>query len=175
MNFYCSRSLWSIWLSLIPPSPEQPKAFARAIRNMQRTLSKGYKDGLGYHVHYGRSAACAAMRKRSEQQNLRQSTQIFAITDTIAERARKIGGTTIRSISDIAKNQRLKDNNKEGVSPQEMISELCDDNQQLTRALRAAHEVCDRHNDVATASLIEVWIDESERRTWFLSEIAHGS
>src|SRR5918996_247832 len=100
-----------------------------------------------------------------------QCTQIFAITDTIAERARKIGGTTIRSISDIAKNQRLKDNNKEGVSPQEMISELCEDNQQLTRALRATHEVCDRHNDVATASLIEVWIDESEKRTWFLPEI----
>jgi starvation-inducible DNA-binding protein len=100
-----------------------------------------------------------------------QATQIFAMTDTIAERARKIGGTTLRSISDIAKNQRLKDNNKEGVSPQEMISELCDDNQQLTRALRATHEICDHHNDVATASLIEVWIDESERRTWFLAEI----
>ena len=100
-----------------------------------------------------------------------QATEIFAITDTIAERARKIGGTTIRSISDIAKNQRLKDNNKESVSPMDMISELCDDNQQLTRSLRAAHEVCDRHNDVATASLIEVWIDESERRTWFLAEI----
>ena len=100
-----------------------------------------------------------------------QATQIFAITDAIAERARKIGGTTIRSISDIARNQRLKDNNKEGVSPQEMISELCDDNQQLTRSLRAVHEICDRHNDVATASLIEVWIDESERRTWFLAEI----
>jgi starvation-inducible DNA-binding protein len=100
-----------------------------------------------------------------------QATQIFAITDAIAERARKIGGTTIRSISDIARNQRLKDNNKEGVSPQEMISELCDDNQQLTRSLRAVHEICDRHNDVATTSLIEVWIDESERRTWFLAEI----
>jgi starvation-inducible DNA-binding protein len=98
-----------------------------------------------------------------------QATQIFAITDTIAERARKIGGTTIRSISDIAKSQRLKDNNKENVSAQEMIRELCDDNQQLTRSLRATHEVCDRHNDVATASLIEVWIDESERRTWFLA------
>jgi starvation-inducible DNA-binding protein len=100
-----------------------------------------------------------------------QATQIFAMTDTIAERARKIGGTTIRSIGDIARNQRLKDNNKEGVSPQEMIAELCEDNQQLTRSLRAVHEVCDGHNDVATASLIEVWIDESERRTWFLAEI----
>ena len=103
-----------------------------------------------------------------------QATQIFAITDTIAERARKIGGTTIHSISDIAINQRLKDNNREGVSAMEMIRELCDDNQQLTRSLRAAHEICDRHNDVATASLIEVWIDESERRTWFLAEIAQA-
>jgi len=99
------------------------------------------------------------------------SAQIFAMTDDIAERARKIGGTTLRSISDIARNQRLKDNNKEGVSPQEMIGELCEDNQHLTRSLRATHEVCDRHNDVATASLIETWIDETERRTWFLSEI----
>src|SRR6266516_6690624 len=104
-----------------------------------------------------------------------QATQIFAITDDIAERARKIGGTTIRSISDIARNQRLKDNNKEGVSPQEMIGELCEDNQQLTRSLRATHEICDRHNDVATASLIEVWIDESERRTWFLAEITQDA
>ena len=101
-----------------------------------------------------------------------QATQIFAMTDTIAERARKIGGTTIHSISDIAKNQRLKDNNKEGVTPQEMIRELREDNQQLTRA---THEVCDRHNDVATASLIEVWIDESEKRTWFLAEIIQDS
>jgi starvation-inducible DNA-binding protein len=99
------------------------------------------------------------------------ATQIFAMTDDIAERARKIGGTTIRSISDIAKNQRLKDNNNDVMSPQEMLAELSADNQQLTRSLRATHEICDRHNDVATASLIETWIDESERRTWFLSEI----
>jgi starvation-inducible DNA-binding protein len=104
-----------------------------------------------------------------------QATQIFAITDPIAERARKIGGTTLRSISDIARNQRLKDNNKEEVSPKDMIGELCEDNQQLTRSLRATHEVCDRHNDFATASLIENWIDESERRTWFLAEIAQDS
>src|SRR5262245_57465968 len=104
-----------------------------------------------------------------------QATQIFAMTDPIAERARKIGGTTLRSISDIARNQRLKDNNKEGVSPQEMIGELREDNLQLTRSLRAMHEICDHHNDVATASLIEVWIDESERRTWFLAEISHDT
>jgi starvation-inducible DNA-binding protein len=104
-----------------------------------------------------------------------QATQVYGMTDTIAERARKIGGTTIRSISDIAKNQRLKDNNKENVSPLDMFGELCDDNQQLTRSLRSVHEVCDRHNDVATASLIEVWIDESEKRTWFLAEITRDA
>src|SRR6266404_329813 len=99
-----------------------------------------------------------------------QSSQIFAMTDDIAERARKIGGTTLRSISDISRHQRLKDNNKEAVSPREMLGELYADNQHLTRSLRSTHEVCEQHNDVATASLIEVWIDESERRTWFLSE-----
>lgn len=100
----------------------------------------------------------------------KQSEQIFAMTDDIAERARKIGGTTIRSISDIARHQRLHDNNDAPVPPQQMLAELCADNQQLTRALRAAHAVCDEYNDVATASLIEVWIDETERRTWFLFE-----
>lgn len=100
-----------------------------------------------------------------------QATQIFAMTDEIAERARKIGGKTIRSIGDIARNQRLKDNDKEVVSPQEMLTELSADNRHLTRSLRAVHEICDRHNDVATASLIENWINETERRTWFLAEI----
>jgi starvation-inducible DNA-binding protein len=96
--------------------------------------------------------------------------QIFAMTDVIAERARKIGGTTIHSIGEIARHQRLKDNDEEFVSPKEMLTELCGDNQALTRSLRAKHKICDDHNDVATTSLIEVWIDETERRTWFLSE-----
>jgi starvation-inducible DNA-binding protein len=97
--------------------------------------------------------------------------QLLAMTDEIAERARKLGGTTLRSISDISRNQRLQDNNVESVMPKEMLSELCADNQQLTRFLRSTHEVCDKYNDVATASLIETWIDETERRAWFLSEI----
>ena len=97
--------------------------------------------------------------------------QIFAMTDDIAERARKIGGITLRSISDISKHQRLKDNNKESVAAPDMLTELRTDNRELTRFLRSLHEVCDKHNDVATASLIENWIDETERRTWFLSEI----
>jgi starvation-inducible DNA-binding protein len=100
-----------------------------------------------------------------------QGSQIFAMTDDIAERARKIGGTTIRSIGDISKHQRVKDNNAERVAPESMLAELCANNQELTRDLRAAHELCEKHNDVATASLIENWIDETERRTWFLSEI----
>ncbi len=100
------------------------------------------------------------------------SEQIFAMTDDIAERARKIGGTTLHSIGDIARQQRIKDNDEEFVTPEEMLAELSRDNQQLTQSLRAAHEICDEHKDVATASLIEVWIDQTERRTWFLSEAA---
>ena len=100
-----------------------------------------------------------------------QAEQIFAMTDEIAERARKMGGTTLHSISDIARHQRLKDNNNDSVAAADMLAELRADNQHLTRSLRAAHEVCDTHNDVATASLIENWIDETERRMWFLSEI----
>jgi starvation-inducible DNA-binding protein len=99
------------------------------------------------------------------------SDQIFAMTDEIAERARKIGGTTLRSISDVTKHQRLKDNNAEFVEPLDMLRELRADNLQLTRDLRSTHELCERHDDVATASLIENWIDQTERRTWFLSEI----
>jgi len=98
------------------------------------------------------------------------SDQIFAMTDAIAERARKIGGTTIRSIGDISRHQRLQDNDEEFVSPKDMLAELCADNESLTRSLRAKHKICEDHNDFATTSLIEVWIDETERRTWFLSE-----
>lgn len=96
--------------------------------------------------------------------------QIFKMTDDIAERTRKLGGNTIHSIGEIARNQQLKDNDEEFVSARDMLVELYGDNQQLTRALRSAHEICDSHGDVATTSLIEVWIDESERRQWFLGE-----
>jgi starvation-inducible DNA-binding protein len=101
--------------------------------------------------------------------------QIFAMTDDIAERARKIGQTTLRSISEIAKHQRLKDNNQEQVTPIDKLTELRGDNLELTKYLRAAHEVCENHNDVATTSLIENWIDQTERRTWFLSEVIRES
>ena len=99
-----------------------------------------------------------------------QSAQIFAMTDDIAERARKIGGTTIRSIGHIARQQRILDNDAEYVDAKDMLAELRDDNKQLTSIMREVHNVADEHNDVATASLLENWIDETERRTWFLFE-----
>jgi len=98
--------------------------------------------------------------------------QIFAITDDIAERTRKIGGTSLRSIGDIARHQRLRDNNEATLTPSQMFSELCDDNAEFSAFLRKAHETCAKHNDSASTSLIEVWIDQAERRTWFLAEIA---
>ena len=99
-----------------------------------------------------------------------QSEQIFAMTDPIAERVRKIGGMTIRSIGHIARLQRVLDNDADYVEPLDMLAELREDNQTLAARLREAHNVCDEHRDVATASLIEVWIDEAERRAWFLFE-----
>lgn len=99
-----------------------------------------------------------------------QSDQIFAMTDAIAERGRKIGGTTLRSVGHIARLQRLADNNTDYVTPADMLAELASDNRQLAAFLRSTHAVAEEHNDVATTSLIEVWIDETERRAWFLFE-----
>jgi starvation-inducible DNA-binding protein len=103
-----------------------------------------------------------------------QGDQLFAMTDPIAERIRKIGGLTIKSIGHISRVQRVLDNDAEYVEPADMIAELAEENKTLAARLREAHNVCDEHRDVATASLIEVWIDETERRTWFLSEIKRG-
>ena len=99
-----------------------------------------------------------------------QGDQLFAITDPIAERARKVGATTLRSIGQIARLQRVLDNDADYVTPQDMLAELREDNKTLAKNMRILHEVCDEHNDVATASLIENWIDETEQRTWFLFE-----
>jgi starvation-inducible DNA-binding protein len=104
-----------------------------------------------------------------------QSDQIFAMTDDIAERARKIGGTTIRSIGQIKREQRILDNDAEFVTPQDMLAELRSDNQQLTSEMRRVHELCDQCGDVATASVLENWIDQTERRVWFLYEAARSS
>jgi len=99
-----------------------------------------------------------------------QAEQIFASTDELAERVRKIGGVTLRSIGDIARLQSIQDNEQDFVQPVDMLRELMNDNKAVTKAMRDAHELCDKHEDVATASLLEVWIDQSERRTWFLFE-----
>jgi starvation-inducible DNA-binding protein len=99
-----------------------------------------------------------------------QADQLYATTDPIAERVRKLGGTTLRSIGQISRLQRVADNDADYVTPSDMLAELREDNQQLAARLRQTHHVCDEHGDVATASLIEVWIDEAERRVWFLYE-----
>jgi starvation-inducible DNA-binding protein len=96
--------------------------------------------------------------------------QLFAMTDPVAERIRKIGGPTLKSIGHISRTQRVVDNDADYVEPLDMLAELAEDNKMLAARLREAHNVCDEHRDIATASLIEVWIDETERRTWFLFE-----
>ncbi|GAJ96507.1 DNA starvation/stationary phase protection protein [Agrobacterium rhizogenes] len=103
-----------------------------------------------------------------------QAQQIFAITDDIAERVRKIGGTTLRSIGHISRLQRVADNDAEFVSPQDMLAELRDDNKDFTQRLRQVHDLCDEHGDLATASLIENWIDDAEKRVWFLFEVSRA-
>ena len=99
-----------------------------------------------------------------------QSAEILAMTDPMAERARKIGGTTLRSVGQIAKESRVADNDADYVDPLDMLAELRDDNGELIGRMREVHDLCDEHNDIATASLLENWIDESEKRVWFLFE-----
>ena len=99
-----------------------------------------------------------------------QAEQLFGMTDPIAERVRKIGGSTLKSIGHIGRTQRILDNDTDFVEPSDMLAELREDNQTLVARLREAHNVCEEHRDVATTSLIEVWIDETERRAWFLFE-----
>jgi len=99
-----------------------------------------------------------------------QAEQVFAMTDAIAERGRKIGGNTLRSVGDISRRQRLRDNDEETLTPRKMLSELREDNSLLTGYLQETHGLCAKYNDIATTSLIEVWIDEAERRTWFLAQ-----
>ena len=172
-------------------------AMAQAIANgaMEKCKSMGFKvsvavidraglpvvtlrgDGSGLHTPEGADrkaftartfrAPSAAFLKRMMDD---QAAQILGTTDVIAERVRKIGGTTLRSIGHIARLQRIKDNDADYVTPLDMLAELRDNNMQLTTELRATHSVCDEHGDVAGASLIENWIDEAEGRTWFLYE-----
>ena len=101
-----------------------------------------------------------------------QAEQLFAMTDAIAERVRKIGGSTLKSVGHISRLQRVQDNDVDYVQPQDMLAEVREDNKELAARLREVHNVCAEHREIATASLLEVWIDETERRTWFLFEAA---
>ena len=103
-----------------------------------------------------------------------QAAELFAMSDPVAERVRKVGGSTLKSIGQIARAQRVLDNDADYVSPMDMVAELRDDNKELALRLREAHGVCDGHGDLAGASLLEGWIDEAERRTWFLFEASRG-
>jgi starvation-inducible DNA-binding protein len=141
------------------------EAIARALRELLADVFALYMKTKNFHWHM------SGPHFRDYHLLLdEQAVQILAMTDDIAERARKIGGTTLRSIGDITRHQHLKDNDKEFVNPKDMLAELSADSQALTRSLRAKHKVCEQHRDVATTSLIETWIDQAERRTWFLSE-----
>jgi starvation-inducible DNA-binding protein len=104
-----------------------------------------------------------------------QSDQIFAMTDVLAERVRKLGQLTLHSIGEISRNQRITDNDAPFVTPQDMLAELREDNGELVKRMREAHDMIDEHKDVATTSLLEVFIDETERRAWFLYESSHAS
>jgi starvation-inducible DNA-binding protein len=146
-------------------SAEGVKEIGRVLRQLLADVFALYIKTKNFHWHIRGSHFRDYHLMLDEQ-----ADQIFAITDVIAERARKLGQPTIHSIADIARRQRLEDNDSESVPATAMLAELRDDNQRLTEYLRSAHDVCDRYKDVATTSLIEVWIDEAERRTWFLAE-----
>lgn len=139
---------------------------SQALRQLLADVLALYVKTKGFHWHV------AGRHFRDDHLLLdEQATQIFAMVDDIAERARKLGGTTLRSIGDISRNQRLSDNDNERLNAIEMLGALLNDNRELTGFLRSTHDLCDRHGDVATASLIENWLDETERRSWFLREI----
>jgi starvation-inducible DNA-binding protein len=143
----------------------QTSEIAQTLRHLLADVFALHLKTKGFHWHVG--------GRHFRQDHLlldEQASQLFQMVDDIAERIRKIGGSALRSIADVAPHQRLKDDADETLSAVEMFRELLDDNRQFTKSLRRTHELCDRHRDVATASLIENWIDESERRVWFLDE-----
>src|ERR1044072_1743315 len=142
-------------------SPAAVLEIANALRQLLADVFGLYLKTKNFHWHMSGSHFRDYHLLLDER-----AEQIFAMTDVIAERARKIGANTLRSIGDISRNQSLKDNDEEFVAPRDMLVELYGDNQGLTRQLRSAHELCEYHGDVATTSLIEIWIDETERRQW---------
>lgn len=146
-------------------SPAAVTAIEDSLRQLLADVFTLYLKTKGFHWHMSGAHFRDYHLLLDEQ-----AAAIFEMTDPLAERARKIGATTLRSIGEIAKYQRLLDHDGRSATPKAMLEELFADNQCLTRSLREAHTVCEKFDDVATASLLENWIDEAERRTWFLYE-----
>jgi starvation-inducible DNA-binding protein len=162
----------------VPPALSTPSGFgANAVRDIAAALNLALADVFALYLktknfHWHMSGP----HFRDYHLLLDEhGDQIFATTDAIAERVRKIGGTTLHSIGHVGRLQRIADNDSEFVTPTDMLAELRDDNKQLAAHLRETHGLCEEHEDVATASLLEVWIDEAERRTWFLFEATRRS
>jgi len=150
-------------------SPEGVRAITGAINGLIADAFALYLKTKNYHWHLASSHFRDYHLLFDEQ-----ADKIFATIDPLAERVRKIGGTTIRSIGHIAALQSVQDSDEDFVAPGEMVRRLMDDNKNMAASMRAAHETCDKYRDVATASLLEVFIDETERRTWFLFEVAQS-
>lgn len=150
-------------------TPEQTQSVTRALNGLLADIFALYIKTKNFHWHM------SGPHFRDYHLLLdEQAAQIFAISDDIAERVRKVGGSTLKSIGQIAEHQRIRDNNKDFVPAQEMLKELQADNQALAFNLREAHEITSNAHDYATTSLIENWIDEAERRAWFLFEACRG-
>lgn len=147
-------------------SPQGVMNIAESLRPLLADVLTLYVKTKGFHWHVGGPHFVEYHALFDAQ-----AAEMMAMTDTIAERARTIGGTTIRSIGDIARHQCIRDCEESGLDAAEMLAELRADNQQLVRSLRATHEICGRHRDVATAGLIESWIDQAERRAWQLTQL----
>jgi starvation-inducible DNA-binding protein len=150
-------------------SPAAVAAISESLRRLLADVFALYMKTKSFHWHMSGTHFRDYRLLLDEQ-----ARELFAMTDPIAERARKIGGSTLASIGDVAKNQRLLDSNGSSVGTMSMLEELLADSRCFTKFLRATHAICDEFADVATAGLLEVWIDEAERRTWFLHETVHG-
>jgi starvation-inducible DNA-binding protein len=146
-------------------SPEAVKAVSKALNTILADTYALYLKTKNFHWHVSGPHFRDYHLMFDEQ-----AAALLATTDDIAERVRKIGGTTLRSIGQISKEQTIEDNNEEFVPPQDMVRELMNDHKKIVKFMREAHDVCDEHEDIATASLIENWIDEAEKRLWFLFE-----
>jgi hypothetical protein len=163
------RRIMAVWERFLQSGEVAPNAVRHLIEDSWwRCWTAGIDPSPGRFMQAG----LARMGHSSRSTVVASHGTSWRVSSSAMSRERSAGrGATLRSSSDISRHQRLQDNNDEFVTPKAMLAELCTDNQQLTRSLRSTHEVCEQHHDVATARLMENWIDETERRAWFLSEI----